>query len=175
MLHSSAIRCEQPRFQRLMNQISVLYRGCSYSANVRDEFKSLTTEKYRRRMSESAIGSECLGRDLENREPTVRSLAHRSLPQQKIMRSGPATRTAFTSVNFASAVSALSSQLRVHALQRFCSSGFQQRTMPSHTRCIRIAIVLSGLVPPCETVSEEAATPWFPATFARFGNRSAIY
>ena len=88
------------------------------------------------------------------------------------MRSGPATRTAFTSVNLASAFFALS--VRIHALQRFC--GLRQRTMLSHTRCICIADRAQRCaVPPCETVSEEAATPWLPATLARFGNRSAIY
>ena len=48
--------------------------------------------------------------------------------------------------------------------------------MLSHTRCICIADRAKRCaVPPCETVSEEAATPWLPATLARFGNRSAIY
>jgi hypothetical protein len=81
------------------------------------------------------------------------------------MRSGPATRTAFTSVNLASAVSALS--VRIPALQRF--SGLRQRTMLfAHKVHLHRNRAQRCAVPPCETVSEEAATPWLPATLARF-------
>jgi hypothetical protein len=92
----------------------------------------------------------------------------------KNMRSGPATQTAFADVNFTSAITRVlppawtcvvtnARYLVGHELRwRICTKG----AVASGSR-------LAGLaVPPCETVSEEAATPGLPATLARFGNRS---
>ena len=99
-------------------------------------------------------------------DPDVASDGYR----QKRMRSGPATRTAFASVNPASAFS--------RAFRRFCSFAFQRLRQSGlatgdasahwahpHQSCSAVAVPLGG------TVSEEAATPGLPATLARFGNR----
>ena len=94
---------------------------------------------------------------------------------QKIMRSGPATRTAFTSVNLASAVSALSAGFAF----ALCSASVDPASAANDAFALKVHShrdhAQRCAVPPCETVSEEAATPWLPATLARFGNRSAIY
>jgi hypothetical protein len=89
----------------------------------------------------------------------------------KNMRSGPATQTAFADVKFTSAIARVlppagtcvvtnARYLMDHELRwRICTKG----AVASGSR-------LAGLaVPPCETVSEEAATPGLPATLARFG------
>jgi hypothetical protein len=94
----------------------------------------------------------------------------------KNMRSGPATQTAFADVKFTSAIARVlpptgtcvvtnARYLMDHELRwRICTKG----AVASGSR-------LAGLaVPPCETVSEEAATPGLPATLARFGNRSTV-
>lgn len=93
---------------------------------------------------------------------------------EKNMRSGPATQTAFADVNFTLPSPA------------FCRPpGLALSPTPvtwGATNCggasapkVRLhpGRALPALaVPPCETVSEEAATPGLPATLARFGNRS---
>ena len=84
------------------------------------------------------------------------------------MRSGPATRTAFASVNPASAFSRASPPI----CSSLCSASAPpvqlRETCPrtrrvTHRSCSAVAVPLGG------TVSEEAATPGLPATLARFG------
>ena len=100
--------------------------------------------------------------DSECEQPTAGDL------RQKRMRSGPATRTAFASVNPASAFS--------HAFVRISSSlcsasapPVQLRDAHPRTRRITHRSYSAVAVPLGGTVSEEAATPGLPATLARFG------
>ena len=102
--------------------------------------------------------------DSECEQPTAGDL------RQKRMRSGPATRTAFASVNPASAFSRASPPI----CSSLCSASappVQLRDAHPRTRRITHRSYSAVAVPLGGTVSEEAATPGLPATLARFGNR----
>jgi len=96
--------------------------------------------------------------------------------RQKIMRSGPATQTAFACVNSfcRRPRSAVEPNRRCHQrlFQFDCDLRWRPRTRKRSCTESRVAGLQSRNARPS---SEEAATPGLPTTLARFGNRSAIH
>ena len=111
----------------------------------------------------------------DDQRPTTNDQRPTTLPPQTIMRSGPATRTAFTSVNLAFAVSALSAGFAF----TLCSASVRPASAANDAFAHKvhgIAIVLSGVQSRhARPFLRRPQRPGCPQRLHVTGNRSAIY